>query len=117
RIILQPDGKIVAAREPVEFVNTYTLVRFKPDGATDTGFQSVANNTVNCLGLQSDGKILVGGAFTTLGGVSRTVLGRLNTNGPPDTGFHPTLPGAPSQFTQPPLEVFSVAVRPDGKIL
>jgi len=91
RIILQPDGKIVAVREPVEFVNTYSIVRFKSDGATDAGFQSVANNTVNCLALQSDGKILVGGAFTTLGGVSRTVLGRLNTNGTLDTGFHPII--------------------------
>src|SRR5260221_2775612 len=34
------------------------------------------------LAVQADGKILVGGGFTTLGGQSRTNIGRLNNTGP-----------------------------------
>ena len=37
---------------------------------------------VSCLAVQADGKILVGGQFTTLGGQSRYHIGRLNNTGP-----------------------------------
>jgi uncharacterized delta-60 repeat protein len=63
---------------------------------------------VHCLALQSDGKILVGGSFTTLGGQSRDNIGRLNVDGTVDTSFKP---GAG------PGEVFGLAVQADGKIL
>jgi hypothetical protein len=57
--------------------------------------------------LQADGKILVGGGFTTLGGQSRTNIGRLNADGTPDTSFNPGADRA----------VFSLALQADGKIL
>ena len=54
-------------------------------GTLDAGFNPGASRssytTVTCLALQSDGKILVGGNITTLGGQSRTNLGRLNADG------------------------------------
>lgn len=59
------------------------------------------------LAVQADGKILVGGIFTTLGGQSRIGIGRLNADGTLDTSFNP---GADSY-------VNSLAVQPDGKIL
>ena len=37
--------------------------------------------------MQADGKILVGGDFTTLAGQSRGCLGRLNADGSLDTTF------------------------------
>jgi len=37
---------------------------------------------VNSLAVQADGKILVGGQFSTLGGQSRDHIGRLNNTGP-----------------------------------
>jgi len=55
--------------------------------------------------LQADGKILVGGGFTTLGGQSRSYLGRLNADGTLDTAFDP---GANSL-------VYSLAVQGTGR--
>jgi uncharacterized delta-60 repeat protein len=78
------------------------------NGATlNTGFNPGAGGSVSCFGLQPDGKILVGGTFTTLGGQPRRNLGLLNPDGSLDNGFNP---GADSA-------VFSLVVQADGKIL
>ena len=58
------------------------------------GFDPGANGTVRALAVQADGKILVGGAFTTLGGggtgtTTRNYIGRLNADGSLDTSFNP----------------------------
>jgi hypothetical protein len=37
--------------------------------------------------MQSDGKLLIGGRFTTVNGVGRTNIARLNEDGTLDTGF------------------------------
>ena len=58
-------------------------------------FNPGANNNVFSLAVQADGKILVGGSFTTLGGQSRTNIGRLNADGTPDT-FPPSAKFPPS---------------------
>jgi uncharacterized delta-60 repeat protein len=60
--------------------------------------------------VQSDGKILIGGFFTTYNGTSRGSLARLNTDGSLDTGFLATGAGANSY-------VNSVVVQSDDKIL
>jgi hypothetical protein len=57
--------------------------RLNPDGTVDTTFNPGANSAgVNALALQADGKIVLGGAFTTLGGggtgtTARNKIGRL----------------------------------------
>src|SRR2546427_473223 len=51
--------------------------------AFDPGADDVVRTTV----LQPDGKILVGGNFTTLAGQTRNYLGRLNADGSADTNF------------------------------
>lgn len=70
-------------------------------------FNPGANGDVNSLAVQADGKILVGGKFTTLGGQPRNYLGRLNADGTLDSGFNP---GADA-------DVYCLAVQADGKIL
>src|SRR6266702_1172646 len=70
-------------------------------------FNPGANNYVNALAVQADGKILVGGHFFMLGGQIRTYIGRLNADGTLDTSFNPG--------TDRP--VLSLAVQADGKIL
>jgi hypothetical protein len=57
--------------------------------------------------VQADGKILVGGEFTTLAGQSRNYIGRLNADGTLDPNFNL---GANSN-------VLCLAVQADGKIL
>jgi len=75
--------------------------------ATLDSFSPAPNGTVQTTALQSDGKLLVGGNFSTLSGQSCYFLGRLNSDGSLDTGFQPK-PNGP---------VTVVAVQPNGKIL
>ena len=58
------------------------------------GFNPGANNIVETLAVQGDGKILVGGWFTTLGGggtgtTPRSRIGRLNPDSTTDDNFNP----------------------------
>jgi uncharacterized delta-60 repeat protein len=73
----------------------------------DNTFNPGASYDVYSLAVQADGKILVGGWFSTLGGQVRNYIGRLNADGTLDSGFNP---GASSS-------VESFAVQADGKIL
>ena len=57
--------------------------------------------------MQPDGKILIGGSFTTVLGVARNNIARLNTDGTLDTAFDPNAN----------TDVYSIAVQADGKIL
>jgi uncharacterized delta-60 repeat protein len=81
--------------------------RLNANGTTDTSFNPGAVGLVYSLAVQADGKILVGGAFSTLGGQSRNNIGRLNANGTLDTRFNP---GGSDR-------VNCLAVQADGKIL
>ena len=68
--------------------------RLNADGSLDTSFDPGANGNVVALAVQADGKILVGGALTTLGGggtgtTTRNYIGRLNADGSLDTSFDP----------------------------
>src|SRR5437879_2110730 len=76
------------------------------------GFDPNANGPVRVVVVQPDGKILIGGEFTTLSpnlglAVPRNRIARLNTDGTLDIAFDPNANGT----------VFSIAVQADGKIL
>ena len=71
------------------------------------GFEANANGIVRAVAVQPDGKVLVGGSFTTIGGQTRNFIARLNADGSADASFNP---GADST-------VYSLAVQPDGKVL
>jgi uncharacterized delta-60 repeat protein len=72
-----------------------------------------ADSFVYATAIQPDGKILVGGSFTTLGGQPRSRIGRLNPDGTLDTSFNP---GATN--TSPSgCWVYCLAVQADGKIM
>ena len=57
------------------------------------GFNPDANGFVYSIVVQSDGKILIGGDFTTIGGVTRNRIARLNPDGSLDTTFNPNANG------------------------
>jgi hypothetical protein len=46
------------------------------------------NSDVNTLKIQTDGKIVAGGNFTTYSGVNTYRIVRLNTDGTRDTSFN-----------------------------
>ena len=65
-----------------------------------------ADGTVHALARQADGKILVGGAFNAINGVSRRAIARLNADLSLDTGFNLVM--------DPSAVVRAIAITPDG---
>src|SRR5262249_1856085 len=57
-----------------------------------------------------DGKLLVGGSFTTVNGTSRNYLARLNADGSLDTGFMDGVSGGDNT-------VYALAEQVDGKLI
>jgi uncharacterized delta-60 repeat protein len=87
------------------------IARMNADGSVDTSFNpgSGANGNVTTIALQTDGKILIGGWFTSYNGTARNRIARLNTDGSLDTTFNP---GTGADYT-----VQSMALQADGKLL
>jgi len=112
-IVIQPDGKILIGGifTAVGGVTRNRIARLNADGTLDTSFDpgSGANQTIQTISLQPDGKILVGGDFTSFNGVARNRLARLNSDGSLDTSFNPGT-GANNS-------VRAIAVLSNGKIL
>jgi uncharacterized delta-60 repeat protein len=73
------------------------------------GFDPNANGTIYAVVVQPDGKVLIGGTFGTVSGVTRNGIARLNPDGTLDTAFNPNASGGGG--------VFAIAVQADGKIL
>ena len=71
------------------------------------GFDPNANSIVQVVVVQPDGKILIGGDFTIVKGISRNRIARLNPDGTLDQLFDPNANGYVNTF----------AVQADGKIL
>jgi uncharacterized delta-60 repeat protein len=90
-----------------QFTNLTLDVTFNPGVSGGVG-----DSQVTTIAVQADGKILAGGIFATLGGQSRTNIGRLNANGTVDSTFNP---GASSSYFF--AWVKSLAMQADGKIL
>jgi uncharacterized delta-60 repeat protein len=112
---LQPDGKLIVGGQFTSYKGqTYNrIIRLNSDASIDTsfvigtGFNAAIRR--NCIALQSDNKIIVGGLFTSYSGVSRNYIIRLNTDGSIDNTFN-----IGTGFN---LETSSVLIQPDGKIL
>jgi uncharacterized delta-60 repeat protein len=112
-IELQPDGKILVGGDFTSYsgVSRNRIIRLNTDGSVDTSFVIGAgiNNSVLTIELQSDGKILAGGGFTSYSGVTRNRIIRLNTDGSVDTSFV-----IGTGFNG---DVRTIQSQPDGKIL
>lgn len=115
RVVLpQPDGKILIAGEFTSLapnggpsVTRNRIARLNPDGTLDTAFNPNANQQPICLALQADGKILVGGVFSTIGGQARNFIARLDAVTGLADSFNPNANGF----------VYTIAVQADGMIL
>ncbi|MFZ1333610.1 MAG: T9SS type A sorting domain-containing protein [Flavobacteriales bacterium] len=88
---IQPDGKILIGGEFTSAggATAGRIVRLNVDGSLDTSFSSGSgfNNNVARIKTQSNGSILVGGAFLIYNGVLKSRIARLLPNGTLDTGF------------------------------
>lgn len=98
-LALQPDGKVVVAGEytangrPV----TQVVVRLNSDGTQDNSFTSPAvgpasfSNLIRSLAVQPDGRLVVGGSFTSVGSATLSGVARLTPSGAPDPSFMPPM--------------------------
>ena len=96
-VVSNPSGSLTS-----QVVQLTVLTPVAPDS-----FSPRPSEEVYALLAQADGKVLVGGAFSTLGGQLRPYLARLYSDGTLDPLFNPW----------PDAAVSSLIVQPDGKIL
>jgi uncharacterized delta-60 repeat protein len=124
---VQPDDKILVCGRFTEFngVPRNFIARLYSNGSIDPSFDvsgtSGPNQNVRSMALQADGKIVIGGYFTSVSGKSRNLVARLNPDGSLDTTFDPgtgckgllgkAIDGNTNSF------VFAVAVQADQKII
>jgi len=112
---VQSDGKIVAVGPFTTYSGSSTsgIVRINTDGTRDTTFNVGTGFTLSAVGthlkIQSDGKIVVVGQFTTYSGSTANRIVRINTDGTLDATFN-TGVGFPSNME-------AVILQSDGKII
>ena len=117
-VVLQPDGKIIIGGDFTTLspnggatVTRNYIARLNPDGTLDNAFNPNADNLVFSIAVQADGKVLVGGQFTNIGGQPRNHIARLDAT----TGLADSFdPNATTPFGG---SVLSLAVQADGKIV
>ena len=117
-VAVQSDGKILVGGSSTQIggVPRAALARLNADGTPDLTYNAqLANGTlassVSALVLLGDGRLVVGGTFTTVAGVTRGNIAILTTTGAPDTTFAPVGAGFAGGA------VNSLALDSSGKLL
>jgi uncharacterized delta-60 repeat protein len=91
-LAVQPDGKVLmgGAFTNVNGFARNFVARLNADGAVDAGFNPGIgpNGLVFSLGLDSSGKVVIGGAFTSVNNISRNRVALLHGNGAIDLGMN-----------------------------
>lgn len=87
-------------------------------GRLDLGFNPILSDEsrVRALAVQPDGNILVGGSFSSVNGLPRNGIARLNPDGTIDTEFAPLLPPTINDSVET-MRVWAMLLKSDGKIL
>ena len=112
-ILVNTNGTVLVGGAFTNF-NGFTrngLVQLNPDGTYDAGFNAgvAANGPVNALGVRADGRFTVVGNFTTMNGLPRLRVARLNIDGSVDATFNPGL-GADAEVRT--VAAYAVTVPP-----
>ncbi len=112
----QADGKLVIGGgfTLVDGLSRNNIARLNEDGSLDHSFNpgSGANGLVNAVTALPNGKIIVGGSFSTFDGQAKRLLVQLNADGSVDSTFTPPTFTAASDST-----VESIAVQGDGNFV
>jgi uncharacterized delta-60 repeat protein len=110
---VQSDDKIMIGGEFVSFNGTpvYNLARLNSDGTLDATFSvgTGVNGSVRKIAIQDDGKYIIGGSFSTVNGITRNNVARLNADGTVDLTFNPG--------SGPNSAVEELIIQNDGKII
>lgn len=112
-ISIQSDGKIIIGGHFTNYNGTARnrIARLNTDGSLDVSFDpgTGVNGQLTTVSIQSDGKIIIGGTFTSFNGTARNRIARLNADGSLDVSFNPGT-GASSY-------IHSTSIQIDGKII
>ncbi len=112
-VSLQSDGKIIVSGKFYSYNGTsfFHIVRVDSLGVTDPGFIPISGtgNQIYSTSIQNDGKIIIGGQFFILNGITRNNLTRLLFDGTLDYNFNPGT-GANE-------DVICTTIQSDGKII
>jgi uncharacterized delta-60 repeat protein len=116
-LLVQPDGKLLVGGsfQSAGGATRKGLARLNLDGSADlsfdigSGFSSQIPVVVAALAQQSDGKVFVVGGFTSVAGVRRPGLVRLNPDGKVDPTFNTGL-----GLDGP---VYTLALQPNGDVI
>ncbi len=113
RLAIQNDGKLIVVGNftSVNGLTFNRIARLNIDGSIDAGFNpgSAANGAIRSVSIQSDGKIIIGGDFTTFNGVLVNRIARLLSDGTLDNSF---IQGSGTNGT-----ILSSKIQTDGKVL
>jgi uncharacterized delta-60 repeat protein len=119
-LALQSDGKVIIGGDFTMAGGAMRnrVARLNANGTLDTSFDPGTGPAgfsprVTATAIQPNGKVLVGGDFSSFNGTNRNRLARLNADGTVDTGFVPWV-GAPLNYA---FQPYTFLVQPDGKIL
>ncbi|HEY0969004.1 MAG TPA: delta-60 repeat domain-containing protein [Opitutaceae bacterium] len=112
---LYEDGRVVVGGyfSRVDSAGATTTVvrnraaRLLSDGSLDGAFASDVDGWVNATAQDNEGRILLGGFFDSVAGVSRTNLARIRADGTLDPTFKPEING----------QIHTIALQSDGDIL
>jgi uncharacterized delta-60 repeat protein len=120
-VAVQSDNKILVGGTFITFNGSTRnyMLRLNADGTQDstfytnlgTGFNTGGANGVYRIALQSDGKIVVGGNFSTFNNNNRNDLIRLNSDGTEDSTFAANFGAGVS------ASVEGIAIQSDNKII
>jgi uncharacterized delta-60 repeat protein len=92
---MQSDGKLIVGGDFLSFNGKplFYLTRLQTDGTVDENFDTGSgfNGKVYSSYIQTDGKIIIGGNFTSYNGLETGRLIRLNTDGSHDTSFNTSI--------------------------
>lgn len=111
-LAVQRDGKVLLGGSLWDGSTFRQLMRRNTNGSIDASFVTTVNSGVTVFSQQPDGKILMGGNFSTVNGTATPKLVRLNLDGTLDSSFR--LVVANGAVTSVPSRLI---VQPDGKIL
>ena len=116
-LAFQPDGKLLIAGDFTYYKNQPVghVARLNDDGSLDTSFNAGGvgtDGTIYALDIDYNGRIIIGGLFTSVNGVRRNNLARLNSDGTLDTSFLPTAAEIGANGA-----VFAISLQSDGKVV
>jgi uncharacterized delta-60 repeat protein len=112
--IIQNDGKIIITGNFTTYngILVNRIARLNSNGTLDLSFNNNgigSDGVIQCVKLQSDGKIIITGDFTSFNGIAINRIARLNNDGSIDSSFNP---GSGADRI-----VHNFSIQSDGKII